>query len=75
MKVIKEQVVGTRGNWVVRVRLVEYVTKERGRFNRPELLLSLVGGAAGDDTVGFSMEELQGMQSILAAFAAENFCS
>ena len=70
MKTIKEKILGTRGNWVIRARLVEYVTREQGRFNRPELVLTLVG----ENDVGFSMEDLQGMQAALAAFAAENLC-
>jgi hypothetical protein len=70
MRVVKEKVVGTRGSWVFRARLIEYVTKERGKFNRAELVMEKMG----DDDVGFSLEDLDQMRGALHQFAAENFC-
>jgi len=68
MKTIKEKVLGTRGSWVFKARLVEYWTKDQGRFNRPELFLEKMGA----DDVGFSLEELQQMKNLLQQFADEN---
>ena len=68
MKIIKEKVVGTRGSWVFKARIVEYWTKEQGKFNRPELFLEKMG----EDDVGFSLEELQHMNQLLQQYAKEN---
>jgi len=50
--------------------LIEYVTKERGKFNRAELVMEKMG----NDEVGFSLEDLDQMRGALHQFAAENFC-
>ena len=68
MKIIKEKVLGTRGSWVFKARIVEYSTKQQGRFNRPELLMEKMG----NDDVGFSLEELDQMKNMLQQFANEN---
>lgn len=68
MKIIKEKVVGTRGSWVFKARLVEYVTKQQGRFNRPEIVFEKMG----DDDTGFSLEDLEQVHAALRQFAAEN---
>lgn len=70
MRIVKEKVVGTRGSWVFRTRLVEYTTKDRGKFNRAELMIEKMG----NDEVGFSLEDLDQMRESLRQFAAENFC-
>ena len=70
MKIIKEKVIGTRGPWLFKARLVEYVTKERGRFNRPEVVFEKMG----NDETGFSLEDLEQVHAALRQFAAENFC-
>lgn len=66
MKVTKEKVLGVRGGWVIRGRIVEYSTKN-GKINRPELMLDKVE----NDEVGFTMEELTNFQRELQRFADE----
>ena len=68
MKIIKEKVIGTRGPWLFKARLVEYVTKQQGRFNRPEVVFEKMGN---DDT-GFSLEDLEQVHAALKQFASEN---
>ena len=70
MKIIKEKVVGMRGSWVFKARLVEYVTRDRGRFNRSEIVFEKMG----NDETGFSLEDLEQVHAALRQFAAENFC-
>lgn len=70
MRVLHEKVVGTRGAWVVKVRHVEYWTREQGRFNRPELILDKQPGITDD--VGFTLEELAQFHKVLADYAQEN---
>ena len=68
MKIVKEKIIGTRGPWLFKARLVEYVTKQQGRFNRPEVVFEKMGN---DDT-GFSLEDLEQVHAALKQFAAEN---
>lgn len=68
MKILKEKVIGTRGPWLFKARLVEYVTKQQGRFNRPEVVFEKMGN---DDT-GFSLEDLEQVHAALKQFASEN---
>jgi len=68
MKVVKEKVIGTRGCWLFKARLVEYVTKEQGRFNRPEVVFEKMGV---DDDTGFSLEDLEQLHVALRLFADE----
>ena len=68
MKIVKEKVIGTRGPWLFKARLVEYVTKVQGKFNRPEVVFIKMG----DDETGFSLEDLEQVHAALKQFAAEN---
>jgi len=68
MKIVKEKIIGTRGPWLFKARLVEYVTKQQGRFNRPEVVFEKMGN---DDT-GFSLEDLEQVHAALKQFASEN---
>ena len=68
MKIVKEKIIGTRGPWLFKARLVEYVTKQQGRFNRPEVVFEKMGN---DDT-GFSLEDLEQVHTALKQFASEN---
>jgi hypothetical protein len=68
MKIIKEKVIGTRGPWLFKARLVEYVTKVQGRFNRPEVVFEKMG----DDITGFTLEDLEQIHAALQQFAQEN---
>jgi hypothetical protein len=68
MKVVKEKVIGVRGAWVFKARLVEYVTKDQGRFNRPEVMFEKMGV---DDETGFSLEDLEQIHAALRQFTEE----
>ena len=68
MRIIKEKVIGTRGPWLFKARIVEYVTKQQGRFNRPEVVFEKMGG----DETGFTFEDLEQVHNALKQFAAEN---
>lgn len=70
MKVLHEKVVAVRGAWAIKVRHVEYFTREQGRFNRPELVLEKQPGVADD--VGFSLEDLAYLHKLLADYAQQN---
>jgi len=70
MKIIKEKVIGTRGPWLFKARLVEYVTKQQGRFNRAEVVFEKMG----NDETGFTLQDLEQVHAALHQFAAENFC-
>lgn len=70
MKIIKEQLLGMRGGWIVKARLVEYSTAEKGTFSRPELTLEDTSG----DPVGFSLRDLEEFHTQLRKFAEQNLC-
>jgi hypothetical protein len=69
MRVLNEKVIGTRGPWVFRARYVEYLTKERGKHYRPEVLFEKMG----TDETGFTLEDLQLIAVNLQRFAEENY--
>lgn len=68
MKVIKEKVLGTRGSWLFRGRVVEYTTKEQGRFSRAEILMD----KTGPEDVGFTEEDIAQIHAMLVQYKREN---
>lgn len=69
MKILNERVIGVRGSWVFKARYVEYVTKERGKHYRPEVIFEKMG----NEETGFVLEDLQMIAIALQKFAEENF--
>lgn len=68
MKVLKEKVLATRGNWVIKARLIEFkVQGERGLANRVELFLDKMG----PEEIGFSEEDLVQLHAMLVKFRQE----
>jgi hypothetical protein len=67
MKIIKEEVLGMRGGWVIKARIVLYHNHQR----RAELYLEKVPNVAFQE-VGWTVEELAELHNALVKWKEKN---
>ncbi len=72
MKIYKEKVLGTRGNLVVRGRVVEFNTAQTGHVRRAELVLEdlTIPGQPKQD-LGWSVQDIENIHRMLVNYIKE----
>jgi hypothetical protein len=73
MRVLKEKVLGTRGDWVVKGRVVVFNTKTTGEVRRAELTLEkIVAPGTPENPIGWSLKDIEQLHQLLGAYIKEN---
>jgi len=72
MRVWKEKVLGTRGDWVIKGRVVTYNTKDTGELRRAEVVLERVRlPGQPDNDVGWGIKDIENLHKLLVSYLQE----
>lgn len=72
MNVLKEKVLGTFGDWVIKGRVVDFNTPQTGKVRRAELFLEqyTVPGQVRQN-VGWSIKDIENLHRLLVQYLNE----
>lgn len=72
MRVLKEKVLGTRGDYVIKGRVVTFNTKETGEVRRAELFFEKVTfPGQPENPVGWSIRDIETLHTMLVSYLKE----